>query len=112
MIPEFDRQQLGKRIRELRISQGLSQDALCDRIGTIGANYLSKIENGKVVPYLSLLVKILNALDVSFETLFDCEHLVSERELDEAIKTECMKLSLNKKRVLYRQIQTLKEFQG
>lgn len=109
---DYDQKKLGKRIKELRISKSLSQDELCDKILDFDSHYLSKIETGKYSTSATRLIKIMNALEVTPDTFFDCEHLASENELDEMVAQEYKKLPLNKKRVVYRQIQILNEYEN
>lgn len=109
---DYDQKKLGKRIKELQISKSLSQDELCDKILDFDSHYLSKIETGKYSTSATRLIKIMNALEVTPDTFFDCEHLASENELDEMVAQEYKKLPLNKKRVVYRQIQILNEYEN
>jgi len=59
---------LGEKIRQLRLRSGkeMSQRDLAEKIG-IEVTYLSKIENGRVQPYLSeeKLKKIVEKLDLN-----------------------------------------------
>lgn len=61
---------LGDRIRALRKSAGLSQEALAER-ATIHSTYLSSLERGHRNPTLNVLVAISAALRVPITTLFD-----------------------------------------
>lgn len=63
---------LGKRIREIRKSQGLSQEKLAERAG-ISAQYVSNIERGKENPTLDLLLRLAEALRVSLAQMCDFE---------------------------------------
>jgi transcriptional regulator with XRE-family HTH domain len=63
---------LGKRIREIRKSQGISQEQLAERAG-ISAQYVSNIERGKENPTLDLLLRLAEALRVSLGQMCDFE---------------------------------------
>jgi transcriptional regulator with XRE-family HTH domain len=63
---------LGKRIREIRKRQRLSQERLAERAG-ISAQYVSNIERGKENPTLDLLLRLSEALRVSLGQLCDFE---------------------------------------
>jgi transcriptional regulator with XRE-family HTH domain len=68
---------IGKRIQKARNAQGLTQDALSEKIG-VSTNYLSKIEGGHEKPNLELLGKISAAADVSLSELLT--GVVEERQ--------------------------------
>lgn len=105
-----DKIKFGKRIKELRVAQGLSQDDLCNKVEGLEPSYLSKIETGKYAPALPTFFKIINALETNPDNFFDYKHLVTEKELDSALLHEYKELPLKKKRILYRYIQILKEY--
>ena len=59
---------IGKKIRELRIEAGLSQEAFADR-AQIHRNHMGEIERGEVDVTLSLLMKVAQALGVKVSKL-------------------------------------------
>lgn len=61
---------IGRRIRLLRKSAGLTQEALAHDAG-VAMRYLSGIERGEENPSLSVLVKIAAALCVEPKALFE-----------------------------------------
>ncbi|SMF92973.1 Transcriptional regulator, contains XRE-family HTH domain [Paenibacillus uliginis N3/975] len=60
---------LGKRIRQLRKQQGISQDTLGERSG-LHNNYIGQVERGEKNVTIDSLSKIAAGLDVSMEELF------------------------------------------
>lgn len=58
----------GTNLKNIRKSQGISQQALAKMIGTT-AQRVSEWECGKVEPGLSSIKKLIKALDTSFEEL-------------------------------------------
>ena len=64
----MDRAALGKRIRESRIKKGYTQQDLASR-ADIGVVYLSEIERGVKMPSLNIFIKIIDALDVSADSI-------------------------------------------
>lgn len=60
---------LGRRIREIRIQKGLSQRDLARRTG-IFSSYISRIENGHIVPSLETLEKLAQALETPLYKFF------------------------------------------
>ena len=68
---------IGKRIQKARNAQGLTQEALSEKIG-VSTNYLSKVEGGHERPNLELLGKISVAADISLPELLT--GVVEERQ--------------------------------
>lgn len=59
---------IGKRIRETRKREGLSQMALAETAG-LSCSYLSYIETGKKQPSLTALLQIVNVLGITIDEL-------------------------------------------
>lgn len=72
--PELDdseiRRKLGTRIRELRVDQGLSQEAVAERGGGITYKHVGEVERAESNPSATSLVRIANGLGVSVGDLF------------------------------------------
>lgn len=62
-------QNVGTRIRQLRLAKGVLSKDLAARSG-LTASYISRIENGKVSPTVATLGKIVQAMDETFASLF------------------------------------------
>lgn len=62
-------EKVGKRIKELRINIGISQEKLALR-ADVDRTYLAGVENGKRNLSIISLEKIINALNVSFSEFF------------------------------------------
>ena len=60
---------IGKNIKEVRTSKGLSQQALAEKCG-FSNTVLSAYENSKKIPSLSTIATIARALDVNIERLY------------------------------------------
>lgn len=97
---------LGKRIKELRTKRWLTQEVLAEKIG-VGQRNLSKIECGTNFVTAETLTKILLALDIEAQELFNFNHKadkeILKRELIEAIKSDKVDVSL-----MYRFYQSIK----
>jgi transcriptional regulator with XRE-family HTH domain len=63
-----DLKQLGKRIKEARTRQGLTQLEVAEKADT-SANYFAQIERGEVNPSYSMLQAIAKALKVNLSDL-------------------------------------------
>ena len=59
---------LGKRIREVRLQQGHSQEELAEKCG-FDRTYISLLERGRRNPSLSNLAKLARGLDTSVSEL-------------------------------------------
>ena len=64
----FDRMAYGARIKQLRISKGLTQEQLAERIN-ISRTYEAKIESGAQVGPVELAVELAEIFDVSLDFL-------------------------------------------
>lgn len=63
-------EQVGKRIRFLRLQMGLSQEKLALKAG-IDRTYLAGIELGKRNATITSIEKIVNALGITMKDFFD-----------------------------------------
>ncbi|WP_260164566.1 helix-turn-helix domain-containing protein [Lentilactobacillus buchneri] len=72
-----------QRIQELRKKQGLSQDELSIKSG-LEIKYVNKIENFKIVITIVTLDKIIQALNVDYDSFFSLN--VDEELLNEPYK--------------------------
>ena len=69
--------QFGKRLKELRLARGLSQEALAFKSG-MHRTYLGGIERGERNPSLKNIAAIAKALEVSLSQLFSFEDWTSD----------------------------------
>ena len=77
------KQTLGVRIRSIRLAQGLTQEALSDRMKADDANFsvesISNIERGRSLPGLDTLHRMATALDVTLVEVLDIEEIDAEK---------------------------------
>ena len=66
------KEQFGKRLKELREEQGLSQERLAEQAG-LHRTTEGKIERGNRWPEAETIEKLANVLDVSYQELFQFE---------------------------------------
>lgn len=64
--------QFGKRVRDLRLAKGLSQEELAFRAG-VHRTYLGGIERGERNPALKNIAAIAKVLDIALRELFSYE---------------------------------------
>jgi len=76
---------IGRRIQELRKAKRLSQEKVAEK-ADISPTYLSRIECGRENPTLDMFIKLAGALEVEMWEMFDFGHIVSRKELKEAIQ--------------------------
>lgn len=110
MNNKFNKVQFGRRLKEIRKAKGFTQENVCEKANLDVSNY-SKMETGRVTPSLSSLYKIIKCAGFVPNEIFECEHLLEEKELDTVVINEYTSLSLKKKQTLYRIMQILKEFE-
>lgn len=75
---------LGKRIKELRTERKLTQDKLSKMVG-FGQRTLCKLERGKSFITAEHLAKLLTALDIGIEDLFNFGYLQEKEILKEEL---------------------------
>ena len=68
------KQQLGKRIRQLRMSRGWSQEVLAELAG-LHRNYIGHVERVEVNAGLMNLEKIAQAFEISVHELLNMDNL-------------------------------------
>lgn len=97
---------LGQRIKDLRTKKGLTQEQLTEQLN-VGQRTLSKIERGNAFVSAETLTKLLTALDIGIDELFNFGYLqekeVIKKELVDAIQHEKIDLS-----IMYRIYKSLK----
>lgn len=74
----MDKLTLGKKLRQIRQEKGYTQQTLAEKAG-IGNVYLGEIERGLKMPSLNCFIRIIEALDVSADSVLR-EELSSGRE--------------------------------
>jgi transcriptional regulator with XRE-family HTH domain len=61
----------GKKLKQLRIEKGLTQQQLAERLGYVTNSYISDVEKGHFIPSRDKLKRIARALGVPFKVLDD-----------------------------------------
>ena len=64
----MDKLTLGKKLRQIRQEKGYTQQTLAEKAG-IGNVYLGEIERGLKMPSLNSFIRIIEALDVSADSI-------------------------------------------
>jgi len=93
----FDEDKLFReRLKSLREASGLSQTQLEEKIGK-EANYITRVETGRISPPIDVLIAIAHALKMSMNDLFFFEGLddsvaVLRAKIRQMIETDDVKL--------------------
>ena len=69
---KIDYRKLGKRLKEQRKKQGVTQEKLAEYVN-LSVSHLSHIENGNEKTSLQTIVNIANVLNVSLDDLLDLD---------------------------------------
>ena len=72
-------QLVGDRIRVLRLERGLSQEQLALK-AELNTSFIGQIERGLKSPTITSLEKLVNALEVKFEDLFNFDAPVQHKD--------------------------------
>lgn len=73
---------LGKTIKRARQSARLTQDELSERVG-VSTRYIMGLENEKKLPSFKVFCKLVQALDISVESIFYPARTCTENEAAE-----------------------------
>lgn len=100
---------LGKRIKQLRKEQGLTQEELAEKAG-VNASYIGTVERGVRNISLETLEKIIQGLDVPFAVMFqfhetkNVDSWKDKAEVLEAINSLLYNRSLEENKLIFRVI--------
>ena len=99
---------IGQRIREYRLKEGLSQEELAHRAG-MNAAHLGRIERGEKNPTFESIEKIVDALGITFEELFNFDSSSKETEepLVERIASYLKLMTPEEQKDVYRTVRML-----
>ena len=99
---------LGKRVRELRVKQELTQEKLSE-ICKISSRHISEIERGESNPSYQVLEQLADALDISVVEFFNFKHQKNEDELRKEMTRMIEGLTGERLRLTYRVMKDLAE---
>lgn len=71
---------LGSRLKEIRKTRGLTQEALAEKID-LSPQYLSRLEGGHQSPSLETVARLAEALNLELSELFDFGHQGTVKEV-------------------------------
>lgn len=98
-MKELNFEVIGKKLREIRISRGLTQEYIAN-MADVNTSHISNIENNRVKISLTTLVHICNALDVTVDYVLSSEYTVSSPIDNEILKEIHQLTNDNKEKIL------------
>lgn len=105
---EFDASGFGKRLRQFRIKNHLTQEALAEKIDTATSS-ISHLENGTHSPSLKTLINLCNVLGIGVDDLLADSLPVKSVHLDRDIAALLFDCTPTEKQILKDIIITTKE---
>ena len=104
----IDYEDIGNRIRNIRMQRGLSQEQLAEAVG-VGTAHISHIETGNSTPSLRTMVDIINALGCSADELLCMEVIKAQPSFDCWIGGLLSDCSISERKVITETIIALKD---
>lgn len=105
-MSKLNLQTIGKNIRKYRLANKMRQEDLAEKTD-LSVIYIGMVERGEKVPSLLSFIKILNALDVSADTIL-CDVLNAGYEVKNSLLNEKLKkLSDEDREKIYDVINTM-----
>lgn len=105
-MQELDFEIIGKRLKEIRLSKGLTQEYVANKVD-VNTSHISNIENNRVKVSLSALVNICNALDTTIDYILNNQYTDSDSVLNQNILNELQKCDEDMKERILKIIQVL-----
>lgn len=93
---ELDFEKIGKKIKELRLEKGLTQEYIA-HMADVNTSHISNIENNRVKISLSTLVQICNALNTTVDYVISSEYISADTPLEQEILTALKPLPIDTK---------------
>lgn len=106
-MKEIDFVRISKKIRELRIEKGYTQEYIAD-MADVNTSHISNIENNRVRISLPTLVHVCNALDTTVDYILSDEYVSASSALDHEILLEIQSCSDNTKEMLLKIIRAIR----
>lgn len=103
---ELDYAKLGSKIKEIRISRGLTQDTLAELV-SCNTSHISNIENNHTKVSLNVLLAIANALNTSIDYLLSNQYENASLALDNEILRSIQNCDIQTKEKILKIIEIL-----
>ena len=106
-MKNIDFESIGKKLKEIRLSKGLPQDAVASA-AEVNTSHISNIENNRVKVSLPTLIYICNALGVTVDYVLSGEYASDDSAIDREIMKELQSFSDDEKERVLRVVRALK----
>ena len=106
-MKNIDFESIGKKLKEIRLSKGLPQDAVASA-AEVNTSHISNIENNRVKVSLPTLLYICNAVGVSVDYVLSGEYASDDSAIDREIMKELQSFSDDEKERVLRVVRALK----
>ncbi len=106
MKQQIDYNKLGSKIKEARISKGITQDTLAEMV-SCNTSHISNIENSHTKVSLNILLAIANALDTTIDLLIFEQYTNENLAIDNEIYRFLATCDLSRKQQILRIIKAL-----
>ena len=106
-MKDIDFESIGKKLKEIRLSKGLPQDAVAS-VAEGNTSHISNIENNRVKVSLPTLIYICNALGVTVDYVLSGEYASDDSAIDREIMKELQSFSDDEKERVLRVVRALK----
>ena len=106
-MKDIDFESIGKKLKEIRLSKGLPQDAVASA-AEVNTSHISNIENNRVKVSLPTLIYICNALGVTVVYVLSGEYVSYDSAIDREIMKELQSFSDDEKERVLRVVRALK----
>lgn len=103
---ELNFEQIGKRLRSIRLSKNLTQEYVATIVG-INTSHISNIENNRVKISLTTLVNICNVLQTTVDYVLSNEYFCQNAAIDSEILKELQSCDNEKKEKILKIIKIL-----
>ena len=80
-MKDINFEKIGKKLRETRISKGLTQEYIAEK-ADVNTSHISNIENNRVKISLQTLVHVCNAMDITVDYILADEYKLSSSKPD------------------------------
>lgn len=107
-MKQINFKQISKKIKELRISKGLTQEYVAS-VAEVNTSHISNIENNRVKISLVTLIHVCNALGTTVDYILADEYTDSSTAYDQAILNELKDCNNATKEQILQIIQILKK---
>ena len=105
-MKEINFENIGKKLKEVRLSKGLTQEYIAD-MADVNTSHISKIENNRVKISLTTLVHVCNALDVTVDFILADEYNKPSSVLEQEVLHELQSCSLETQKQILKIIRAL-----